>query len=93
VILNRVDHPNFPNSVKAVIFQYTGSIPQFSPVQDGSIYLQPTSAALDSAIRALAGEDPSRGALYFYNPHLTSWNNWIRTRPVTTVIGNHIFAR
>lgn len=93
VILNRVESSLYPNTVKEVVFQYTGGIPQFSPVADGSIYSEPTASAVKAAYSALAGNDPTYGAIYFYNPQLTSYHNWVRTRPVTVVIGNHVFAK
>ena len=37
------------------------------------------------------GWDPKGGCLYYYNPKKTD-DKWIRTRTVTTVIGNHHFA-
>ena len=33
-----------------------------------------------------------KGSLYFYNPAKTN-DQWIRTRAVTTTIGNHVFAK
>jgi N-acetylmuramoyl-L-alanine amidase len=92
-VLNRVKSTSFPGSVKEVIFQYSSGVPQFSPVADGSIYSEPTASAVRSAYKALAGYDPSYGALYFYNPSLVGYQNWIRTRPVTITIGNHVFCR
>ncbi|HHX87085.1 MAG TPA: spore cortex-lytic enzyme, partial [Firmicutes bacterium] len=32
------------------------------------------------------------GATGFYNPAKTT-NQWVRSQPVTTVIGNHIFFK
>ncbi|MCL6612725.1 MAG: LysM peptidoglycan-binding domain-containing protein [Peptococcaceae bacterium] len=93
VILNRVNSPQFPGTIKDVIFQYVNGIPQFSPVEDGTIYMEPTPSAVKAAYSALAGNDPTYGALYFYNPQLTSYHNWVRSRPVTVVIGNHVFAK
>ncbi|MBO8169630.1 MAG: cell wall hydrolase [Thermoanaerobacteraceae bacterium] len=92
VILNRVKNPQFPNTVYAVIFQKVNGVYQFSPVKNGSIYKKPTPEAIKAAKRALQGEDPTNGALYFYNPALTSRSNWIRTRPVANIINNHIFT-
>ncbi|HHY47574.1 MAG TPA: spore cortex-lytic protein [Firmicutes bacterium] len=88
VVLNRVESPLFPATVSGVIFE-PGA---FSPVYDGRINLLPDQSSLNAARDALMGWDPSFGALYFYNPaKTTSW--WIFTRPITTRIGNHIFAR
>jgi len=92
VIMNRVEYPYFPNSIKDVVFQRVNGVYQFSPVQNGSIYKTPVKSAYEAAQKALDGEDPTNGALYFYNPHITASNNWIRTRPVARVVNNHVFA-
>jgi len=41
--------------------------------------------------KALQGEDPTEGALYYYNP-ATATSYWIFSRPVLTRIGRHLFA-
>ncbi|MDB4895859.1 MAG: hypothetical protein JWN15_2121 [Firmicutes bacterium] len=93
VVLNRVKSPDFPKTVHDVIMAYSGSVPAFSPVANGQIS-QPAVASAKEAVRtALLGYDNSLGADYFYNPALTGAGNWIRTRSVTTTIGNHRFAR
>lgn len=93
VVLNRVKSPDFPNTVRGVILQYYGSIPAFSPVEDGQIN-RPAGAMAKQAVQvALKGYDYSLGALVFYNPNLTDPYNWVRSRPLTKVIGNHVFAR
>lgn len=93
VVLNRVKSPDFPNTVREVILQYYGSIPAFSPVHDGQINLPAGAKAKEAVQVALKGYDYSLGALFFYNPNLTDPNNWIRSRPLTKVIENHVFAR
>lgn len=96
VILNRVDSPDWPNTIRSVIFdvdQVNGiDYYQFSPVLDGRIYeVEPSQATIDAVNDALNGTDPTNGALVFYNPDKTD-NKWVRSRPVSTTIGNHIFA-
>lgn len=92
VILNRVDHPNFPNTVKSVIYQVDGGYYAFSPVKNGAIN-NPADAASKRAVNeALALRGTGKGSLYFYNPR-TSTSSWILSRPVTVRIGNHVFAR
>ena len=56
---------------------------------DGSVTLeaQGDRAALD----ALNGWDPTGGCLYYYNAK-TAADDWIFSRTVQTVIGNHSFA-
>jgi N-acetylmuramoyl-L-alanine amidase len=87
VILNRVEHPSFPNSISGVIFQ-PGA---FTAVADGQMFLDPNESAFKAAKDALAGWDPSSGAIYYYNP-VTSTNRWIYSRPIIKTIGKHVFA-
>lgn len=87
VVLNRVDSASFPNTISGVIFQ-SGA---FSCVSNGSINNTPDSTAVRAALDALNGWDPTGGCLYYYNPNATS-DQWIRTRTIKTVIGNHSFA-
>jgi peptidoglycan lytic transglycosylase len=80
VVLNRVRHRRFPNSIPGVAHQrlqfscynanvrqrlYYGAIPQF---------------AWDAARAALAGADPTGGCTHYYNPYLVapSWANQLR---------------
>ena len=87
VVLNRVASSEFPNTISGVIYQKNA----FSCVDNGSINSAPDSSAIKAALDALNGWDPTGGCLYFYNPKKTG-DKWIRTRTVTTVIGNHHFA-
>ncbi|NLY88129.1 MAG: hypothetical protein GX085_00665 [Firmicutes bacterium] len=88
VLLNRVRNPNFPNNLWSNIFRRG----EFCTVRDGQIWLEPDAKAYRAAQLALDGWDPTNGALYFYNPARTT-SRWIWSRPVTTRIGRHIFAR
>ncbi len=88
VILNRVENKNFPNTIKGVIFEPLA----FTAVADGQIYLEPNASALRAAREALAGSDPTGGALYYWNPAKAT-SKWIWSRPIIKRIGNHIFAR
>ena len=89
VVLNRVKSPDFPNSIEKVIFQEG----QFSSVKDGQINLLPDETAFKAAQEALEGKDPSKGALYFYNPKTAKTLWWLGTRNKLTTIGNHVFAK
>lgn len=87
VVLNRVEHPSFPDTITSVIYQKGA----FSCLYDGQ-FDQPISDSAYSAARdALNGMDPSGGAVYYFNPN-TATNSWIWSRPVITTIGNHIFC-
>lgn len=87
VILNRVRHPEFPNTVPGVIYEPLA----FSTVTNGRIYKQPDSKARQAAHDALNGIDPSGGALYFYNPGQAR-GAWVKSRPVLKTIGKHVFS-
>ena len=91
VILNRINDPQFPDSIGDVVFQRSHNVYQFSPVGDGTINLTPDETAIKAATKALEGHDPTNGALFFYNPRIAS-DQWIRTLPVITTIGRHVFA-
>jgi N-acetylmuramoyl-L-alanine amidase len=87
VVLNRVEHPSFPDSLAGVIYQ-PGA---FTAITDGQ-FDQPIAQSSYSAARdAMNGWDPSGGAIYYYNPAKTS-NKFIYSREVINVIGNHRFA-
>jgi N-acetylmuramoyl-L-alanine amidase len=88
VIINRISDPAFPKTISDIIYQ-----PQaFSSVEDGQINLPPSASALRAAQEALAGADPSGGALYYFNPAKTK-NKYIWSLPAIKKIGNHIFAK
>ena len=87
VVLNRVASASFPNTISGVVYQ-SGA---FTCVSNGSINNTPDTNAIRAARDALNGWDPTGGCLYYYNPRKTS-DQWIRTRTVKTVIGNHYFA-
>lgn len=91
VILNRLKSEQFPGSIREIVMQKHNGTFQFTPVQDGSINLEPDETAICAAIQAMAGHDPTNGALYFYNPE-TATDQWIRTLQIQTRIGNHVFA-
>ena len=87
VIINRLKNNNFPKSIHEIIYQPWA----FSSTLDGQIYLTPNTTAYKAVYDAINGYDPSYGALYFYNPTLST-SSWIFTRQTTIKIGNHIFA-
>lgn len=66
VILNRVVSEKFPDSIAEVVFQNNGVTYQFAPIKDGRYWTVKVSEQTVEAVeRVLAGEDESRGALYF----------------------------
>ena len=87
VVLNRVDHPSFPNSIAGVVYQKGA----FTAVDDGQINAAMYASSRRAARDALNGWDPTGGAIYYYNPK-TATNKWIRTREVICTIGDHVFC-
>ncbi len=78
VVLNRVLSGRFPNTVTGVVFQEG----QFSPIRDGAYNrAKPSAETKEAVARALAGEDYSQGALYFFARRLTTASkaNWFDT--------------
>ncbi len=98
VVMNRVAHADFPNSVCAVVYQggETGGC-QFSWWCDGKSdrprdYSQwQTAARLANDVLRGRTADPTRGAIFFHAARVSS--RWHRSRPRTARIGNHVFYR
>lgn len=87
VILNRVEHPSFPNTIAGVVYQ-PGA---FTCMVDGQFNEPVADSAYRAARDALNGADPSGGAIYYFNPD-TATSAWIWSRPLITVIGKHRFC-
>ena len=89
VVMNRVEHSSFPNTIAGVLFQ-SGA---FSALDDGQYA---STSVPDScrraAIEAYNGYDPTYGCIYYYNPAKTS-NKFMLSRPVVMTIGGHVFCR
>ncbi len=90
VILNRVNHSSFPNTVAGVIYQ-PGA---FTAVSDGQINapIDANSTVYKACQDALNGWDPSGGAIYYFNPD-TATSSWIWSRELIVQIGKHRFCR
>lgn len=87
VVLNRIKHPSFPNTLSGVIYQ-SGA---FTCISDGQFNQPVAESAYRAARDALNGVDPSGGAIYYFNPS-TATSSWIWSRPLITVIGKHRFC-
>lgn len=93
VVLDRVKSKDFPNTIPTVVFQVADGFVQFEPVENGSVYLDPTDQSVEAARRALEGEKSLEGALFFYAPALSE-GEWINAnRTYLTTIGCHRFYR
>ena len=87
VVLNRVEHPSFPNSISGVVYQ-PGA---FSCLDDGQFNEPVAESAYRAAQEALNGYDPSYGAIYYFNS-ATATSRWIWSRPLIVQIGSHRFC-
>ncbi len=87
VVLNRMEHPSFPNTMSGVIYQ-SGA---FTCIDDGQFNEPIADSAYKAARDAMNGWDPSGGAIYYFNPS-TATSKWIWSRPLITVIGKHRFC-
>jgi N-acetylmuramoyl-L-alanine amidase len=87
VVLNRIKHPSFPNTLSGVIYQ-SGA---FTCISDGQFNQPVAESAYRAARDALNGVDPSGGAIYYFNPSMAT-SSWIWSRPLITVIGKHRFC-
>lgn len=92
VIMNRVKHPSFPNTIKEVIFDTAYGV-QFQPIRNNSIYNTPSLDSVIAGKLAANGARPVGDSLYFLNPKTAS-SYWIlRTRVFYKSINNHDFYR
>ena len=87
VVMNRIQNPKFPKSIPGVVYQPSA----FESVSNGIINNPPSEDAQKAARDAIAGWDPSGGALYFFNPAKTT-NAWIWARQIINRIGKHVFS-
>ena len=89
VVLNRVESPRFPDSIRGVIYQRG----QFSPVNNGQIN-KPADADSIAAVKAALTESRNlvQGSLFFYNPSIAS-SHWLDSKATTVVIGHHVFKK
>ncbi|MGX6445071.1 cell wall hydrolase [Neobacillus sp. K501] len=89
VVLNRVEHPQFPDSVKDVIYQDG----QFQPVQNGAINKPADEESIRAVNAALTDQrELAPGALFFYNPAIAT-SRWLDSRETTVVIDSHVFKK
>lgn len=88
VVLNRVRSQAFPDTVWDVMHEPG----QFTPIELGLLPKTVSESCEQAVLRALSGEDPTGGALYFYNPSTSKAMDYWATKPVIKRIGNHNFA-
>ncbi len=95
VVLNRLFDPDFPKTIRDVVYQYDPDTDtyQFEPVQNGAINEQPCPSAIRAAQAALSGWDPTGGALFFYNPVKAASSFFESALTYLKQIGRHAFYK
>lgn len=88
VIINRLKSHSFPNTLREVLYQDRA----FQPISNKSFYQSPSDVSIKAALEALNGNDPTGGALYFFNPSISS-DRFMHSRKATVTIGQHRFMR
>jgi hypothetical protein len=96
-VLNRLLHPDYPDTLSGVINHVVVSggrrYYQYEPVLNGAIKTPANETAKNAVADALAGWDPSRGATGFFAPKKVGANSWVWSRTPTITIGNHRFFK
>ncbi len=88
VLLNRIESPQFPNTLSGVIYQKNA----ISSVYNGRMNNTPGTDSVKAANDALNGWDPTYGCLYFWNPD-TSTSTWIQRLTPIMRFGKHVFSK
>ena len=92
IVLNRVAHPNYPDTIHGVIFDENYGI-QFEPVSNKTVFDEPAQSSVLAARMVLEGADVVADCLYFYAPALSP-GTWItQNAQYHTTIGCHRFYR
>ena len=90
VVLNRVQNPRYPSTLKDVIYEVSGGYYQFTPVYNGWIDKPASQDSKNAAYEALYGSDPTNGALYYFDDSTT--NTWLWSKPIALRVGKMIFV-
>jgi N-acetylmuramoyl-L-alanine amidase len=88
--MNRTESEEFPDTVKEVIFDRRYGT-QFSPVDDGSIYLTPSEESVLAAKMCLDGYRTDPDILFFYNPSISESTYFRENRTYAFTVGSHEF--
>ena len=92
VVLNRVAHRNYPDTIKDVVFDRTYAV-QFEPTENGTIYDNPTDSAILAAKLCLEGASVVEDCIYFFAPALSSGSWIVNNATYFKTIGCHRFYK
>ncbi len=91
VVVNRVQSPEWPDTITTVINHVAGGYYQFTPVKIGTIQNPASSESIRAAWAALYGSDPSKEALFYFDD--SSTNQWLWAKTQTAYIDNLVFVK
>ncbi|WMJ87227.1 LysM peptidoglycan-binding domain-containing protein [Anaerocolumna sp. MB42-C2] len=91
VVINRVQSPDWPDTITKVINHVAGDYYQFTPVKNGYINKPASAIAIKAAKAALNGNDPSKGAMFYFDD--TSTNAWLWSKLITARYGIMVFVK
>lgn len=89
VVLNRVEHEEFPDSVCAVVHQphqFAAGVAENRPILEPRAYEESVDVALDAYI----DDERDHEALFFINASI-GVPSWARGLAVVTRVGDHVF--
>lgn len=90
VIMNRVERPDYPDTIYGVIFDSKDGV-QFTPTMNGTVYLEPDADSVRAAKMCLEGYRVPGNLLFFMNERLAE-SFWIKNNRVFVAsIGAHDF--
>lgn len=91
VILNRLKSGKFPNTLKKVIYQKNGKIPQFSVAYNGAMNREVNLDTLANIYSVIVhGTDLPSYVLYFYSASVEE--NWVNTLNTYDTVEGTVFA-
>ena len=90
VVLNRVKNDYWSSDIYKVIFDRVGGV-QFSPTENGTIYLEPSYEAIIASKMAMEGANVVGDSLFFLNPSISSSRWFDRNCTFYAKIGQHAF--
>lgn len=92
VVMNRINHSSYPDTIKDVIFDDKYGI-QFTPVANGSVYNDPTDESIFAAKIILEGYRMNNEIIYFVDTKVSP-NSWVELNNTFVFkIGCHSFFK
>ena len=92
VVLNRVLHENYPDTIREVVFDEKHGV-QFEPVSNATVYEEPAASSVLAAKMCLEGARVVEDCIYFFAPALSAGKWIVENGTYYTTIGCHRFYR